>query len=369
MIMNETILSVEQSNSELQTYAIQLEFDLAADETRIDKVPNYRYCFLTTPLYYSGEFYYDNDAWKQGDWLSLKPEAYDVVNNKAIANITLPSGDSDLAVQVLIEAQDDKDENKWSTELNTNTIAAFYKATPTVDAVSAKWESDSSFVLIGKITNHGFFKCANYDSLTAAQMTNYYAKCHSLFKVKMTNNGWLIAYGDRSELIQEAEETEIVDNLGDFTTNWATGKEIVLTKEFSKGATDWYASSETPYKISFTFTLNETEYLSTNRVQMAPFVPPFQILKGAVIAQLKKRENRYTGGAMLNHGVYTEPDGDSVALYDTAVPAGMEAPRNNPSIGFYNNEHKLLARIKYEDGVLKTEGADLANTVKWVDLD
>ena len=76
--------------------------------------------------------------------------------------------------------------------------------------------------------------------------------------------------------------------------------------------------------------------------------------------------------AMLNHGVYTEADGDSVVLYDTAIPEGKDKPRNNPSIGFYDNDHNLLARIKYENGTLKTERAkweDSEHVIKWVDLD
>jgi hypothetical protein len=373
--MNKINLTIEKNNSELQGYAIQLKFNLAEDETRVGKVPYYRYCFLTTPLYYYDSNFYYYDTWNQGAWISLNPDQNEIIDDKAVVNIVLPSNESDLAVQVLVEAQDDNDESKWSTASNTDVFAAFYNTTPKVDAVSARWESDSSFSLTGKIVNHGIFKCANYAELSDIQLENYYSSCHNLFNVKLTDSGWIISAGKKSEVIKVTNSdtaTEITDANKDFTINWATGKTISLMKEFNTESSNWYSISDTPYKIKFTFNLNGIEYFSNNTIQMAPFVPPCQILKGAIKAQLKKNDPRYTGGAMLNHGVYTEANGDSVALYDTAIPEGQDRPRNNPSIGFYDNDHKLLARIKYENGTLKTEDAEGKASelvIKWIDLD
>ena len=348
----------KESNTQWQGSKLTLTFEPATDKTVYGYVKKYRYRFNYYPLYCntedSNQYAYYNVAEKNSNgWITVENAVVDDYDLISIP-ITIPNYSSDVVVTVTIEAADDvTPATTYVSYQETAPFVAFYRQTPQIVMSRAMWVDEDSFSVITKIIDSGIIKPANTVE-SKEDIVNYSRAFIDTGLIDSIAYEWRIPVADAHYSFASMENALLVGN-------WYSGS-ILSVDKISKNEE---MQVENTYSVAFNYKFSyEEDYTASELTPLPPLTSSFQIRKHGVVAFMSKTLAAFRGGGIFNKNANNE---DSMALYDLTT-SGTHY-NNTPSIGFYNNEHKLLARIKYENGVLKTEEADWANTVKWIDLD
>jgi hypothetical protein len=354
-----TNILFEKSNTQWQGGKLTLTFEPATDRTVYDYVKNYRYRFNYYPLYWSSGgsnqyAFYNITEKNSNDWIKAQDLVIDEDELISLP-IIIPSYDNDMVVTVSIEAEDDASSTYVSYQ-ETEPFVAFYHKTPTISMNRAVWVDEDNFSVVAKIIDSGIIKPANTIG-SKTDIENYSRAFMNTGLIGAIAYEWRIPSAD---IVYRFAQVENALSTGD----WYSGSVLSVDK-ISKNE---QMKVDQTYSVAFSYKFSyEEDYTSSNFTPLPPLTSGFQVRKYGVIAFMSKTLKVFKGGGIFNKNAQND---DSIALYDLTTNGTNY--NNNPSVGFYDNDHKLLARIKYENGALKTEGAkweDSEHVIKWVDLD
>ena len=373
----------------LQGNYIVLQFNGAMDKTIYDlSTLNYQYRYEYAPIYCNTSgatsdyyAYWDDSEVTYSSWTTLTGYSYDPDTQQVTASIVVPSFSSDMAIVFQVRAVDDVNQ-AYSETLETTPRAFFYNTVPQLSIYSANWgttvegnQEKRNISVIVNIGDLGLFKPANSTQIAqiAATEETSWSNYRKALRESFGDISYVFSYfisstNTRPSSPQAEVNTFIVaQDEVENAYDWITNPNITLTLPYNDEVYDWsidssyyvwigmnVESSATNIRINGQWDGTADRTTLTQYQLVQSLTPVMQIKKNALKIHMGRTDNRATGGGMFNHNSMvtdgTSPSGmaagHSIALYDTHVKEGESDATNEPSVGFFSNEHKELARIQ-----------------------
>lgn len=369
----------------LQGNYIVLQFNGAMDKTIYDlSALNYQYRYEYAPIYCnidgtaSSYAYWDDSEVTYSSWTTLTGYSYNPETQQVTASIVVPSFSSDMAIVFQVRAVDDASQS-YSEVLETTSCAFFYNTVPQLSIYSANWGTQAegnqekrNIDVIVTIGDLGLFKPANSAEIAVTEGTSW-SNYRNALKQSFGDISYVFSYfisttNTRPSSPQAEVKTFIVAQDGEENAyDWITNPNITLTLPYNDEIYDWSTdssyyvwigmnveSSVTNIRINGQWDGTADRTTLTQYQLVQSLTPVMQIKKNALKIHMGRTDSSATGGGMFNHNsMVTDGEspigmakGHSIALYDTHVKEGSSDAANEPSVGFFDNKHKELARIQ-----------------------
>ena len=363
----------------LQANNIILQFDGALDKTVYDlSTISYQYRYTFAPLYCnldsssSTYAYYNSEEMITSGWSPLSGYTYNPNTQQVSANIAVPSFSYDVVIYFTVRAVDDYNGTYSEDTRSTTPCAFFYNTFPQLSIYGAQWgvpingeQTKRNVNIIVSIAELGLLKPANVQSITnASKWSDYRENFRSSFGAITYSFKYYVSQNTtRPDSSTTVDSFVIAGDSAENSYDWITNNNLDLILPYDESSSlSWSTDSSYYIWVGMSVSYTGTNYFVAGRVveTLTPYqllqslTPVMQIKKDALKIHMSKMDSVATGAGMFNHNdlvVYEDSpsvmkEGHSIALYDTHVKAGATDATNEPSVGFFNSEHKELARIQ-----------------------
>ena len=363
-----TFLDFNSLLNTLQGNPIEISVTKAKDKTKYTPVNEYRYYFEYTPIYgfdnktikapnYAG---YNDGQWSRTAYTYIT----DATSSLTFSLKTIvPTLNYDSVVRFRVEAKDES--GQYYDNQISGIFLAFSNRRPEAQCVNAMWVGDN-VELECNIKHPGILYPINFETIdySNAMWTKYCQIFYSKFPNYAISIGWGYSASNTPDPSHVFKLKDVAINSG----LWHYGPtqaiiENAKTKLNPQASNYLFFYGEGQYTaakpVDYNYVWQGKAYSTVILLQNV--TPSIQIKRRAIKVHMPKDDPNLktasTGAGMFNHNNLVgfdpnlkKPDatkGHSIALYDTFAQSGG-TPRNQPSIGFFNEVHQPLGIIQIQ---------------------
>lgn len=367
------------ANTILQNNRVRIKFPKAYDKTNYDKNPDaiqYEIRYFMQPIYCHAEGVdyiaidsSDNEI--KTDWSLLSGVAVDEESaNVLVANITIPSAATDVALQYEIRALDDYDSSP-NREIKSNRFFAIKNDTAKLKITRMERVGEDQISIVGEVLSSGFSLPKNIDEIkNSSELQVKFASWRYDLGTIFGDLNFNFEYSHSATMSVPSTRVKITTPTYKLRTwEWFAEPFNIALSGFDKDKNYYFKFYLTRQGILASSNSNLYGVIDSNPsiVVVQSGTPSLQIANNGIRSNYPEPNDKVaTAAAMLvkgqQHKVPNEDHGHSAALYDNTIPVGKTTPENKPSLGFLSMNHEELGSIGIES-LFKPDGTNIGSYI------
>lgn len=357
--MSLTSLTFNKINCFLQNNKIKIKFNAAKDKTNVTSKIKYQYRTLHTPIYIrtqnsTGYAQYESDKtkWIYSNWQNIQLSSSGTT--LLSFDTTIPYLEYDAVLGYEIRAIDDIN-NSYSESAFSNLLTTFFNGNNSfqISSLSLIQSEIQKISCQLNFIDYGLVKPANLKTIDYEDSTqlNQLKKYLTAAEGVLENTEYKISCYVSSSQSSFGEEIQLPYNFN--LSDRVIGKyniEIPLSENINIDLTYYIWVRLNITNNNNYISISERTLLSNFKL-LQPESDPLTIKKNGIQSGVNRKNTYQVGTGIFNHtnGV-ADKNGksdlaDSIALMDTHTKENSNAPVNEPSIGFYDNDFNKIQAI------------------------